>query len=1167
MVSGQLDEKAIFNIARKIDSPDAREEYLRQVCGADAELYQRIETLLHAYEQQASFLESPPVSGEVSRSNHSLPEQQGTQIGPYKLLQQIGEGGFGIVFMAEQLQPVRRPVALKVIKPGMDTRQVIARFEAERQALAVMDHPNIARVFDAGTADSGRPYFAMELVRGIPITRYCDQNSVTIRERLELFATVCQAIQHAHTKGIIHRDIKPTNVLVTRQDDQPVVKVIDFGIAKAIGQQLTDKTLFTNFAQMIGTPLYMSPEQAEFSSTDIDTRSDIYSLGVLLYELLTGSTPVSKEQLKQAAFDEIRRIIREDEPPKPSTRISSAEAAPSIAAQRDTEPAKLTRLVRGELDWIVMKALDKDRQRRYETASSFAADVERYLADEPVSACPPSAMYRFRKFASRNKVALVVASAAVLAVVLAVIGLVVSNVLITQERDQKVAALGQAKTNEEAAQKQQEIAEKNAAIARQHEQTAAASEKRAKASELLACRRYYAAQMNLAMQAWRAGEMPRVLELLEGQRPAPGEIDLRGFEWFYLWRLVNQGAKHLRGHTDAVIALEFSPDGTTLASTSWDWTVRLWDPVSLNQQQVLKGHSPWHLAFSHDGKLLAGGSAFESTNPLWNVRTGERIATLLGKVTGVAFSWDGTTLFGGGDSTRIWEIPSVAQRNTFDHAGILLGVFPDGKTAVTSANPHSPNGRIQFWEIETGTVQRTIPVPHLTAAALSADGSRLAASVQGKVSIWDTATGTLLGTRTRPDGVRGLDFSPDSKQLAAGGEDRCVVIWDLTTDEPIAQFVHLDVVWAVSFSPNGKTLASGTLGGAIQLWETSRVEEATTVPVGGPRCARFSADGKAIVVGCKEHTQIINVATGKEIAKLPSRNVSHISADASTLVSRKTRDEYTVRDIETDRELATILFPQLSDVSPMFSLSPDGKTLAGHCRWRGVNTVTLWDVATQQSKVLKPAEPDSNRLSVLCSEFSPDGKLLAAGFQFQWVTVWEVATGKVKLQLSQKPSMMNVHSVAFSPDGKVLAVGTNLGSVTLWDVDTGKHLASLRGHTACVNSLAFSADGRTLATASDDRTVRLWDVITGQERGTLTGHTDEVGGVCFSPDGSTLVTGSGQTIMFWRSATDPEAMRQTLEARLEQTRRDDPRSDPSSHLDDTTQKEADDHPGGTTVNP
>jgi tetratricopeptide (TPR) repeat protein len=333
----------------------------------------------------------------------------GTVIGPYKLLEQIGEGGFGVVFMAEQTQPVRRKVALKILKPGMDTRQVVARFEAERQALALMDHPNIAKVLDGGQTTTGRPYFVMDLVKGLPITEYCDQAQLTTRERLELFVQVCQAVQHAHQKGVIYRDLKPSNVLVTVHDTTAVVKVIDFGVAKALGQELTDKTLYTGFAQMVGTPLYMSPEQAGESSLDVDTRSDIYALGVLLYELLTGTTPFEKERFKEAGYDEIRRIIREEDPPRPSTRISTlGQAATTAAMQRKSDPKRLSQLLRGEVDWIVMKCLEKDRNRRYETASALAADVQRYLNDEPVLACPPSKWYLFRKYARRNKTAVTV---------------------------------------------------------------------------------------------------------------------------------------------------------------------------------------------------------------------------------------------------------------------------------------------------------------------------------------------------------------------------------------------------------------------------------------------------------------------------------------------------------------------------------------------------------------------------------------------------------------------------------------------------------------------------------------------------------------------------------------------------------------------------------------
>jgi serine/threonine protein kinase/Tfp pilus assembly protein PilF len=423
----------IFCDALELASPAERAGFLDRVCRDDPDLRRRVERLLDAHAEADSFLAARPAVATVTCDEPA--EAAGTVIGPYQLVEQIGEGGFGVVFLAEQTQPVRRKVALKILKPGMDTRQVVARFEGERQALAIMDHSSIAKVLDGGATASGRPYFVMELVRGVPITQFCDQNHLTPRQRLELFVQVCQAVQHAHQKGLIHRDLKPSNVLVTEHDSTPVPKVIDFGVAKALGQEQTDKSLVTGFAQMVGTPLYMSPEQAGQSGLDIDTRSDIYSLGVLLYELLTGTTPFDKERFKKAGYGEIRRIICEEEPPRPSTRLgASKDTLASISAQRHTEPARLTKLVRGELDWVVMKALEKDRNRRYESASAFAADVQRHLHDEPVLACPPSRWYRFRKLARRNKAAVAVATVAALAGLLAVVGLAVSNALIRQEQ-------------------------------------------------------------------------------------------------------------------------------------------------------------------------------------------------------------------------------------------------------------------------------------------------------------------------------------------------------------------------------------------------------------------------------------------------------------------------------------------------------------------------------------------------------------------------------------------------------------------------------------------------------------------------------------------------------------------------------------------------------------
>jgi tetratricopeptide (TPR) repeat protein len=400
-------ERSIFLVAVEIDSPAERAAFLDRACAGNQALRAEVEALLQAHDKPQRLLDAPVVGAPTTDEPSS--ERPGTVIGPYKLVQELGEGGMGTVYMAQRAEPVKRLVALKVIKAGMDSRQVIARFEAERQALALMDHPNIARVFDAGTTDTGRPYFVMELVKGVPLTKYCDEHRLTPKQRLELFIPVCQAIQHAHQKGVIHRDIKPSNVLVALYDGKPVPKVIDFGVAKATGQPLTERTLITGFGAVVGTLEYMSPEQAELNQLDIDTRSDIYSLGVLLYELLTGSTPLDKKRLKEAAMLEVLRIIREEEPPKPSTRLNTTDELPSVAANRGLDPKKLSGLLRGELDWVVMKCLEKDRTRRYETANGLAQDIQRYLVDEPVQACPPSAWYRFRKFVRRNRTALTVA--------------------------------------------------------------------------------------------------------------------------------------------------------------------------------------------------------------------------------------------------------------------------------------------------------------------------------------------------------------------------------------------------------------------------------------------------------------------------------------------------------------------------------------------------------------------------------------------------------------------------------------------------------------------------------------------------------------------------------------------------------------------------------------
>ena len=465
MKSEPLTEKSIFLDALDIESPSDRAAFIEVACQGNPELAASVSALFREHEREANPIDKPIASGgklQLSSMDETelLPSQPGhsyqtpgTMIGPYKLMEQIGEGGFGLVYVAEQQERVRRRVALKIIKPGMESREVLTRFEAEQQAIALMDHPNIARVFDAGVTDTAQPYFVMELVRGVPLIAFCDSKKLDMSERLKLFVTICHAVQHAHQKGIIHRDLKPSNILVTIQDGQPLAKVIDFGVAKAIGQSLTVKTIYTRFASMVGTPAYMSPEQAEMSAVDVDTRSDIYSLGVLLYELLAGSTPFAPERLQTVGFDELRRIIREEEPPRPSRRLSTLnnELASTVADNRRFAPAKLSSSMKRDLDWIVMKALDKDRNRRYSTAGALAEDVSRFLMDQPVEARPPSTWYRFSKFARRNKVVILTTSMVTGALILGTALSVWQARVAVGERDEKEIALQKARAAEDTA--------------------------------------------------------------------------------------------------------------------------------------------------------------------------------------------------------------------------------------------------------------------------------------------------------------------------------------------------------------------------------------------------------------------------------------------------------------------------------------------------------------------------------------------------------------------------------------------------------------------------------------------------------------------------------------------------------------------------------------------
>jgi WD40 repeat protein len=997
-------------------------------------------------------------AGQATVSVDAASERPGGRIGRYKLLRVLGEGGMGIVYLAEQEEPVKRQVALKVIKPGMDSQRVIARFEAEQQALALMDHPHVAQVYDAGLTLNGRPYFVMEYVKGIPVTEHCDKYKLTIEERLRLFLHVCEAIRHAHQKGIIHRDLKPSNILVTVEGNEAIPKVIDFGVARAISQPLTVRTLFTEQGQLVGTPEYISPEQVEMSNQDIDTRADIYSLGAVLYELIAGVLPFDPQALREGGFDHIRKVICEEEPKTPSTRLSKTpmqESAQS-ARCRGTSAKALQRRLHGDLDWIVMKAMEKDRTRRYGTAEALADDIERHLNNEPVLAGPPGALYRFQKLVRRNRE--VFGAVGAVAVVL-ILGVVVSTW--------------------------------QAILARRAERTATEKSIIAETERQRAHRNLYAADMVQAQQALDQANLRRVNELLDKYRAANSNLstpnaqrspDLRGWEWRYLWSHSGSDELYTLGwHRSFVELVVFSEDGSLLATASDDKSVKLWDLARRREVAAINFPSmPADLCFVPKSRTVAAATGKEVC--FLDGPTGQKMGVIPCEdyVWSVAYSRDGSRLaiYQG---TTLRMLDTLTQREmwrTAVPAGWRVAFSPGGSLLAVASNERA----VLLLDAVNGQLAASLPgfgKGYGGSLVFSPDGALLACACAfyHQVLVHEVRTRQQLrGIELEPSWLGAVAFSPDGKTVAISGGSHVITLFDRETWQVSGRLQgHLDEVWAVAFSPDGKTLVSGSKDASVRVWDAVVMPQRDPeLPLPGEKDAFvLSSDGSKLCVLTTNNTFAVwDTPTFRPLAQgsLPDANVIHSATSGFT------------------KPLAIS-----SDGRRLFSLTPTGQ-------------VRVWDTETREfPAVLETGVPDLRALAL-----SPDEKKLAVAARDGVVRLWDLQT-KMRTDLPPTPSWPS--SLVFSPDNQLLAIGCAGGEVEAWQISGLRKLLSRPFHTNLISALAISSDPQFLAVASQDERVTLWDLQKGTLIGVFSGTLNSYNSVAISRDGQRVFAGGEPSVL------------------------------------------------------